>query len=238
VVYFSRSIDQVGLFTQDVAGMRLAASVACRDWQPAPAPASGPVLGVPEGLYLQKAEPAGLEAFRSQVAQLAAAGVTVKQIPTLEDIDALRARHLNLVFAEFAQAHASFYATYASLYRPRTAEIVEKGRRVNAAELAEGRESTVALRQHLEETMDRARIDLWVCPAAPGPAPLGIQATGDPIMALPWTHAGMPAITVPAGCAPNGLPLGLQLVARCGQDEQLLAWAAVLQPLLAAGFFS
>jgi Asp-tRNA(Asn)/Glu-tRNA(Gln) amidotransferase A subunit family amidase len=52
-------------------------------------------------------------------------------------------------------------------------------------------------------------------------------------MNLPWTHAGMPAVTLPAG-ASDGLPLGLQLSARFGADEQLLAWAEAVEPLLQA----
>jgi Asp-tRNA(Asn)/Glu-tRNA(Gln) amidotransferase A subunit family amidase len=77
--------------------------------------------------------------------------------------------------------------------------------------------------------MDAEGIDLWVTPAATGPAPEGLQSTGDPNMSLPWTHAGMPALTLPAGRARNGLPLGMQLVARFGADEQLMAWAAHVQ---------
>jgi Asp-tRNA(Asn)/Glu-tRNA(Gln) amidotransferase A subunit family amidase len=73
--------------------------------------------------------------------------------------------------------------------------------------------------------MKREEIDLWVCPSAVGPAPEGIATTGDTIMNLPWTHAGMPAITLPAGKAANGLPLGLQVIAPAMADEQLLAWA-------------
>ena len=76
--------------------------------------------------------------------------------------------------------------------------------------------------------MARAGIDLWVTPSTPGPAPEGIHATGDPIMNLPWTHAGMPAISLPAGRAKNGLPLGLQFVAPFGADEQLVAWSQLL----------
>jgi Asp-tRNA(Asn)/Glu-tRNA(Gln) amidotransferase A subunit family amidase len=231
VVYFSRSIDHVGLFTQDVAGVQLAASVLCRDWQDLPAPAGMPVLGVPGGAYLERAEPDALATFWQQVAQLEAAGLAVRRVPALDDIEALRSLHLNLIFAEFAQEHASMYAQHAALYRPRTVDIIEKGKRVSQAELAEGRASTVTLRQDLEALMARAGIDLWVCPAAPGPAPAGIHATGDPIMNLPWTHAGMPAVTLPAGRAANGLPLGLQLVAAYGQDERLLAWAEMLDTM-------
>ena len=72
-------------------------------------------------------------------------------------------------------------------------------------------------------------IDLWVSPSALGPAPEGIHATGDPNMNLPWTHAGMPAITLPAGKAQNGLPLGLQCVAPFGADERLLACCQALE---------
>jgi Asp-tRNA(Asn)/Glu-tRNA(Gln) amidotransferase A subunit family amidase len=43
-------------------------------------------------------------------------------------------------------------------------------------------------------------------------------------MNLPWTTTGFPALTVPAGKV-NGLPVGLQLVARYSDDELLLAWA-------------
>ncbi|MFZ1235024.1 MAG: amidase family protein, partial [Thiofilum sp.] len=66
-----------------------------------------------------------------------------------------------------------------------------------------------------------------------GPAPAGIHITGDPNMNLPWTHAGMPALTVPAGVAANQLPLGLQLVARFGADEGLLAWAEGIAAVVA-----
>ena len=231
LVYFSRSMDHVGLFTQDVAGMRLAASVVCRDWQDVAAPDRAPVLGVPEGPYLLQAEPEALAAFRRQLERLAAAGVTIRSVPTLADIERINALHRQLIFAEFADEHAGFYDEYAALYRPRTAEIIEIGRSVTDGERAEARASMASLRADLTGLMDAEGIDLWACPAAPGPAPEGIDATGNPAMNLPWTHAGMPAITLPAGVAANDLPLGLQLVARFGADERLLSWAQVLEGL-------
>jgi Asp-tRNA(Asn)/Glu-tRNA(Gln) amidotransferase A subunit family amidase len=81
--------------------------------------------------------------------------------------------------------------------------------------------------------MEREEVDLWVSPAAVGPAPKGIAKTGDPVMNLPWTHAGMPALTLPAGRAADGLPLGLQVVAQAMADEQLLAWAEPMATALA-----
>jgi len=54
------------------------------------------------------------------------------------------------------------------------------------------------------------------------------------MMNLPWTHAGMPSLTLPAGKAANGLPLGLQVIAPALADEQLLAWAEPIAATLAA----
>jgi Asp-tRNA(Asn)/Glu-tRNA(Gln) amidotransferase A subunit family amidase len=75
-------------------------------------------------------------------------------------------------------------------------------------------------------------IDAWITPAAVGPAPATLKSTGDPIMNLPWTYAGLPAINIPAGFAVNGLPLGLQLVAGWQQDENLLAWAGQMTEMV------
>jgi len=71
------------------------------------------------------------------------------------------------------------------------------------------------------------------CPAATGPAPKGLDFTGDGAMNLPWIHIGLPAITVPAGRAANGLAFGLQCVARFGEDERLLGWAPELESMVA-----
>ena len=231
IVYFSRTVDHVGLFTQDVAGMAMAASVLCRDWRAAVRPDRLPVLGVPDGPYLEQTEPDALQSFEEQLLMLQVAGCTVKRVPALADIVELDKLHRRLILGEFAREHAELFRLYETLYRPRTAEGIRTGQTVGDDELAAARAHCVTLRERLAGTMEQAGIDLWVCPAATGPAPAGIESTGDPCMNLPWTHAGLPAVTVPAGKAANGLPLGLQMVARFGEDERLLAWAQQIAPL-------
>ncbi|MCX5878791.1 MAG: amidase [Deltaproteobacteria bacterium] len=228
LVYFSRTLDQIGFFTQDLAGTALAASVLCRPWTSVSATATLPVLGVPTGPYLQQADPEGLLAFEQHLSKLETMGCTIRRVPALPHIGELNNLHRRMVFAEFAREHAEIYAMHAPLYRKRTAEIIEIGKKVSDQELASARANCSALRRELEAAMAHAGIDLWVSPSAPGPAPEGIQATGDPNMNLPWTHAGMPVITLPAGQAKNGLPLGLQFIAPFGADEELLAWCQIL----------
>lgn len=69
-----------------------------------------------------------------------------------------------------------------------------------------------------------ARCDAILCPAAPGAAPLR-DSTGSAIFNGIWTLAGVPAVTLPVFTAENGLPMGLQLVGRRGEDARLLRTA-------------
>ncbi len=229
----AESLDTAGFFTQDVAGVDLAASLLCDNWRRVE-PAHKPVLGVPEGAYLAQASAEGLAAFERQLRSLAAAGYSVMRVAALEQIEAINRRHLTIVCAEMAQVHASWFAQYESLYRPRTAAAIREGQSVDAENLTRARAGRIQLRAALEALMDRYGIDVWVAPAAPGPAPEGIHATGNAVMNLPWTHAGLPVLSLLAGRAENGLPLGLQCVGAFMADEQLVAWAADLAEVLAS----
>jgi Asp-tRNA(Asn)/Glu-tRNA(Gln) amidotransferase A subunit family amidase len=76
-------------------------------------------------------------------------------------------------------------------------------------------------------------LDALVVPAAPGEAP-DVATTGDPIFNRVWSALGGPAITVPAGAGPSGLPLGVQVVGLPGTDARVLACAAWLDGALRA----
>lgn len=76
---------------------------------------------------------------------------------------------------------------------------------------------------------------MLVAPAAPGEAPEGLASTGDPIFSRLGSLLGLPTITVPGFTGPSGMPVGIQLLARAGQDEALLShalWAEQLLPAL------
>lgn len=225
LLYFSRSADHVGCFTQDVGGMILASEILCHNWQEISVTYQ-PVLGVPKGNYLdQQTSPEGLSAFYKQLDLLREAGYLIKEVNLLDDIESIALWHGKLVSAEMALEHKELYSRFAHLYRPRTSDLIMEGQRVSERELAEARRKQKELRDQLETAMRENGVSLWIAPAAPGPAPEGIQSTGDPCMNLPWTNAGLPAVTLPAGRAENGMPLGIQLIAPFMGDELLLYWA-------------
>lgn len=235
VIPYSQSVDHVGLFAQDVAGVALAAGVLCAGWRAvgSEAGATRPVLGVPDGPYLAQASPEGLAAFEQHLARLASAGYTIRRVPAFADIEAINTRHRRLTIAEMAATHADWFAAHEPRYRPRTAALIRDGREVGAAEIEAARAGRQQLRAELEAAMRDAGLDLWAAPPARGAAPAGIDATGDPIMNGPWTHSGMPVVVLPAGRDPEGLPLGVQFIAPYGADEPLLAWAEGLAAALA-----
>jgi Asp-tRNA(Asn)/Glu-tRNA(Gln) amidotransferase A subunit family amidase len=72
-------------------------------------------------------------------------------------------------------------------------------------------------------------IDLLLTPSAPGEAPEGIAKTGDAIFNNIWTTTHVPAVTLPAGTGPNGLPLGVQLVGHLHQDHRMLSAVKAVQ---------
>jgi Asp-tRNA(Asn)/Glu-tRNA(Gln) amidotransferase A subunit family amidase len=67
--------------------------------------------------------------------------------------------------------------------------------------------------------------DALVVPSAPGEAPKGTGATGNPMFNRMWSVLHGPAIHVPLSKGPNGLPIGVQVVGRIGDDARVLAAA-------------
>jgi Asp-tRNA(Asn)/Glu-tRNA(Gln) amidotransferase A subunit family amidase len=233
VIPLSPSLDHVGWFTPDVG---LAATVASAVRQPVGPPAAKarqrPILALPVGPYLERASEAGLEHLGQIRRRLADCGYEILEVAAFADIDTIEERHRLIVAAEAATVHADWFARHSSLYDPRTRELIERGREVTADDLGAALIGRARLRRQLTALMDMHQVDFWLSPAARGPAPVGLDSTGDPVMNLPWTHSGLPTLALPAGRDETGMPLGIQLAARWDRDEALLAWGHEIEEAL------
>jgi Asp-tRNA(Asn)/Glu-tRNA(Gln) amidotransferase A subunit family amidase len=225
VISVSPSLDHMGFFTQDLDGLALTASVLCKDWFNVQPSAQKPGLGVPIGPYLDKTSPEGRTYFENVVNKLEQAGFTVKAIDTMPDIDEILVWHMDLMAGEMAQVHKEWFQEYRDLYHPKTAAMIERGHQVDQASIRVYLAEREWLRSELRDLMVKHDISVWISPPALGTAPKGLNFTGDPVMNLPWTYAGIPVITIPTGTGENNLPLGLQLAADCNKDELLVHWS-------------
>lgn len=138
--------------------------------------------------------------------------------------------------AEMAWSYAGYEARGAEVLSPVVRAAMARGRAVSAPAYLEA----LALRPRLLEPVDEIleRADALLVPAAPGPAPEGLEGTGDPIFNGLWTLIGVPAVTLPLLQTPEGLPMGVQLIGRRGDDGRLLrtaVWLAAHVATLAEG---
>ncbi|HAU29621.1 MAG TPA: amidase [Rhodospirillaceae bacterium] len=227
VIPFSPRVDQMGYFAPDMAGILGAAPVMCDKWNTeTPLPAVRPlVLGVPQGKYMAQADDTVLAFFKAQCERLSDLGHKLIPCDPFPDITRINAIHRTLNALDLAKVHAAWFAKYEALYSPQTRALILEGQ---TADDTGADQSIAGLRARMDGMMESLGLDLWLAPATTTPAPEGLSATGSPLMNLPFTHAGIPTLAVPAGKTTSGLPLGLQLAGCFGRDEDFLSLAASL----------
>jgi amidase len=74
-----------------------------------------------------------------------------------------------------------------------------------------------------------------LAPTVQGEAPLGLSYTGDHRFQSIWTQLRNPTITLPTHMGPNGMPVGIQLIAERYADSSLLAVAQLVFRILGGG---
>jgi Asp-tRNA(Asn)/Glu-tRNA(Gln) amidotransferase A subunit family amidase len=141
-------------------------------------------------------------------------------LPDLEDVAAIRER---INFAEMAKCYYGLERRGRDLMSDKLKAAMDQGKSVLARDYI----AALDWRELLNAGMDAvfARCDAILCPAALGPAPEGLDDTGSAVFNGIWTLTGMPAVTLPVFTAENGMPMGIQLVGRRGDDARLLRTA-------------
>jgi len=231
VIPLSPSLDHIGFFTPDVETAKHAASVLIGDWRLETTDRK-PTLGIPEGPYLASASDYALTCFNAICDSLTQAGYELRRVPVMHDFQEIRDRHDVIMSAEAAEVHTDWFMQHQDLYSPKFTELIKRGQSITSPQLKDAFTARDAFRDQMTQTMNDNQIDLWICPPAVGPAPKGLDSTGDPVLCLPWTQIGFPAINLPAGKNDEGLPMGFQLVGKWSTDEALLAWAKDIEKIV------
>ena len=142
------------------------------------------------------------------------------------------AAHRRIMLAEIAHNLRHYYDRGADRLAAETRAAIEEGRAIAAADYLASLDWRHVLHAGMDEIFER--YDAIVTPAAPGEAPPGLQSTGSSAFNVLWSLLGVPAITLPLLTGTNGLPVGVQLVGRRGNDGRLLRTARWLVSTLAS----
>ncbi len=224
------SFDTLGTLARDVAMIARAHFVLS-----APAPRAAILesraprrIGVCRTPWWSSASPAMQQTLLS-TAQKLAEGTEVEEIG-LEAFAEGADLHARIMSFEAAMALASEWRNARGQISTKLAALIETGRAMSYDDYRNALASAAALRERAESLWSRC--DLLLAPAAPGAAPAGIEATGDPIFSRLWTLLRLPTLTLCAGTDAAGLPLGVQLLGRLNGDEALLSRALWVESLL------
>jgi Asp-tRNA(Asn)/Glu-tRNA(Gln) amidotransferase A subunit family amidase len=231
VIPLSPAFDHIGFFTPDVVTAKQAASVLIDDWKPETAERK-PTLGIPGGPYLACASDYALACFNAICQSLSDAGYKLRRVQVMDNFQEIRDRHDLIMSSDAANVHREWFAKYEDLYSPKFTELIKRGQIITNHQLQNALQARDAFRDQMTKTMTDNNIDLWICPPTVGPAPKGLDSTGDPVMCLPWTQIGFPAINIPAATDEDGLPMGLQIAGKWNADESLLAWVEDIEKVV------
>jgi Asp-tRNA(Asn)/Glu-tRNA(Gln) amidotransferase A subunit family amidase len=221
----SESLDTVGVIARSVADCALlAGTVAGRDLgNPDVRPERAPRIGICRSPAWKTAEPETQALLPRVASALARAGAAVVDRELPPGVAAIEAAHPIVMNNESGRALGWELAHAREQISAGLRERLDFGLSQSEAVVAEAH--AVFEQAQLEFPTCMEGLDLLVTPSAPGQAPAGLEWTGDPAFNLIWTSLHVPCVTVPAGAGPDGLPLGIQIVTRIGEDRQALAWA-------------
>jgi Asp-tRNA(Asn)/Glu-tRNA(Gln) amidotransferase A subunit family amidase len=204
-----------------------AASTSARATRGFAGAASGPRIGVLQRQIGGAIEPAQQLALDALAARLKADGAELVNVELPGEMANAQGLAWTLLSVEAALTHRELFERTPELVSAVMRELIEEGRRIPATDYANAKALQVQMTARFKRwfTASMGLDALLVAPAS-GEAPRGLDYTGDAAFCAPWTFLGVPAINLPVGFGPAGLPLGAQLIGALGDDVALLSLAA------------
>ena len=227
---FSHTLDHVGVFARSVRSAALLAAILAGDSERVPSPAATPRFAALRTAEWEHAGEDMRQRFQADVDAVAAAGGAVEWPPPPALLEEAAGILRTIMLYEAARAVLPKIAKRPELVSDRAREGLGVGQRTSDHDYQDAMRQRDRLIALFAEWA--APYDAILTPPAPGEAPTP-ETTGDPRFNTRWSLTGAPAITIPTGLGPAGLPLGLQLVGAPGDDERLLRaamWAEKVLP--------
>ncbi len=230
VLPLSWSLDHVGLITRHVTDTAFIFRALTGSDPVNLLKSRRPRLGLLSE-FVERADPSIAAHVRGAVDRVIDAGATVEEVQLPVEIDLLLSVHRTIMQSEVAAIHAEQLSRYRDAYGPILATEVDVAQLIPSVFEVKARR----LRRMIRREIDALLIgyDAWLLPTASiPPPPRSAGSTGDPSFQAPWTMLGTPSISLSTGLSDSGLPIGIQLVGRRGEDSSLLSIAAWIDSVL------
>jgi len=233
----ARSVTDVALILAAIAGYDPAdptsRQIAVEDYAAAVRTAAPRLrVGVPRGFFYEDLESGVARVAEEALRLIAGLAAEVREVPVPVDNDR------TAVKAETYAYHVPYLAEHAQQYDPETLRRINTGAGVSVRDYIAKLQELELLRRSAAEIFKD--VDVVVTPTSPVPPPLVAELQADisrlrerELLMLrntrPFNVLGLPAISVPCGETPAGLPVGLQIAAAAGKDAQILAFARAFE---------
>jgi amidase len=143
------------------------------------------------------------------------------------------ALHHTIMFGEGARALHALQQSHRAQLSDRLNALIDEGLDISDEEIAQAMAQRLRLNGEMRAIL--SNYDAILTPPATGEAPATLEHTGDPTFCTIWTLTGLPAVTLPSGFGPKGLPLGAQLVGAYLRDDRLMGVAQWCEQVLGLG---
>jgi Asp-tRNA(Asn)/Glu-tRNA(Gln) amidotransferase A subunit family amidase len=228
---YSWTLDTVGLFAAGVKDLAHGLSaITSRPELLLGAATETPRIGVVTQDFAGAPEATGEEALRIATHAAERAGASVRAL-SLPDIIAEAWRmHPTLQEFEAHQALAWEYRTQHAAMPPLLRALLDKSAGTPPSAYDAARSVANRARKALRTIFED--VDVLLTFSAPGSAPKGLASTGEARFNRLLTLMGVPCVNVPAYVAEGGLPVGVQVIARFGDDAGALRAARFVEEAL------
>lgn len=218
---YAQSLDTIGWMARDARDLSLVAhalgvvetAVESRD-------SKGLTIGLFRTPHWMEADDASHQAVEQAAAQFAAAGCRIIEIGDVPEFEGLTEAQDRVMHWEGRGAYRAEYLSAHDRLHVNFRNEVENSLGRSAGDIRAAEDGIARARIAFESAF--AGCDAWLTPAVPGEAPEGLESTGLATFNRMWTALHVPCVTIPGMAGPNGLPVGVQLVAPRLDDASLL----------------
>lgn len=157
---------------------------------------------------------------------LARAGVPVRDLDLPAAFSGLLQAQKDIMSVDLSRSLAYERLNHADKLSPGLRDLLAAGQQISVEQYRAAQLLAHSARAMVSSAF--GEYEVVIAPSARGEAPATLEQTGDPVFGRVWTLLGLPCVHLPFTTGATGMPVGLQVIGRHGEDKVALRVAAWL----------